>query len=67
MAAPMVTATAAVIKELKPDLKAAEIKQIILSNARTERSLEPFVKNGGYLHFYDAIKAATNCVHSEFI
>ena len=67
MAAPMVTATAAVIKELKPDLKAAEIKQLILSNARTESSLEPFVKNGGYLHFYDAIQDATNCVNSEFI
>ena len=59
MAAPFVTGVAALIKSIRPDLSATEIKALILYNVDKRDPLEGKCVTGGRLNAYKAVRAAT--------
>ncbi len=59
MAAPYVTGVAALIKSIRPDLTAQEIKALILDNVDPLDSLTGKCVTGGRLNAYKAVRAAT--------
>ena len=59
MAAPHVTGVAALIKSIRPDLSAQEIKALILNNVDLVDELEDKCITGGRLNAYKAVRAAT--------
>ncbi len=59
MAAPHVTGVAALIKSIRPDLSAQEIKALILNNVDPIDDLENVCITGGRLNAYKAVRAAT--------
>ena len=59
MATPLVTGVAALIKSLRPDLSATQIKALILDNVDKVADLEDRCITGGRLNAYKAVRAAT--------
>ena len=59
MAAPHVTGVAALIKSIRPDLSATEIKELILNNVDAVDALAGKCVTGGRLNAYKAVRAAT--------
>jgi subtilisin family serine protease len=59
MAAPHVTGVAALIKSIRPDLSATEIKALILDNVDKVDALEGLCVTDGRLNAYKAVRAAT--------
>lgn len=59
MAAPHVTGVAALIKSVRPDLSATEIKALILNNVDKVSGLSGKCITGGRLNAYKAVRAAT--------
>ena len=56
MAAPIVSGAAALVWAAKPDLKAIEVKQILLESATRNPLNEPFVDEGRQLDLYAAMQ-----------
>lgn len=59
MAAPHVSGVAALIKSIRPDLSATEIKALILNNVDQIGALSGKCVTGGRLNAYKAVRAAT--------
>ena len=59
LAAPFVTGVAALIKSLRPNLSAVEIKSLILDNVTPVNALGDKCTSGGILNAYNAVRAAT--------
>lgn len=58
-ATPYVTGVAALIKSIRPDLSATEIKALILDNVDPVDDLKTLCVSGGRLNAYKAVRAAT--------
>lgn len=58
-ATPFVTGVAALLKSIRPNLTAKEIKSFILDNVDTSQSWAHTCSSGGYLNAYKAVRAAT--------
>lgn len=58
MATPMVASTVAVMRAVKPNITAKEIKEILCSSSDKLSSLSDKVISGGRLNVYNAVKAA---------
>lgn len=58
-ATPFVTGVAALIKSIRPDLSATEIKALILDNVDPVEALEDKCITGGRLNAHKAVRAAT--------
>ena len=63
MAAPMVSGAAGLLRELRNDLTAQEVKAMILEHSRSFAPLTPYIKKGRTLHLADMIEHATECQH----
>ena len=59
LAAPFVTGVAALIKSIRPNLTATEIKALILNNVDKVTALDGLCVTGGRLNAYKAVRAAT--------
>lgn len=59
MATPYVTGVAAMIKSIRPDFSAQELKNCILDNVDKLDNLNGYCKSGGKLNAYKAVRTAT--------
>ena len=66
MAAPVVAGVAGLIRHINPDLSAAEVKELLIENKKTNPFIEGKVKDGAMLDFQQSLIAAFDSLNANF-
>ena len=65
MAAPVVAGVAGLIRHINPDLSAAEVKELLIENKKTNPFIEGKVKDGAMLDFQQSLIAAFDSLNAN--